>query len=107
MSSDHVPASMQRRVRERAEQRCEYCGVPQEHQEETFHIDHVTPRSAGGETVLANLALACEIPGRGPGGDLYAGGSDAGGVRSAAAEGDSPGGDSRGGAAGEREAEPP
>ena len=59
MSSDHVPASMQRRIRERAAQRCEYCGVPQEHQEATFHIDHVMPRSAGGETSLANLALAC------------------------------------------------
>ena len=59
MSSDHVPASMQRRVRERAAQRCEYCGVPQEHPEATFHIDHVIPRSAGGETSLANLALAC------------------------------------------------
>lgn len=59
MSSDHVPASMQRRVRERAALRCEYCGVSQEHQEATFHIDHVIPRSVGGETSLANLALAC------------------------------------------------
>ena len=59
MSSEHVPASMQRRVRERAALRCEYCGVSQEHQEATFHIDHVTPRSAGGETALDNLALAC------------------------------------------------
>lgn len=59
MSSDYVPASMQRRVRERASLRCEYCGLGQEHQEATFHIDHVTPRSAGGETSLDNLALAC------------------------------------------------
>jgi len=59
MNSDHVPASMQRRVRERAALRCEYCGLSQEHQEATFHIDHVTPRSAGGETSLDNLALAC------------------------------------------------
>jgi hypothetical protein len=28
-------------------------------QEATFHIDHVLPRSAGGPTKLANLALAC------------------------------------------------
>ncbi len=59
MTSDHVPASMQRRVRVRAGQCCEYCGIAQKHQEATFHIDHVVPRSAGGETVLENLALAC------------------------------------------------
>lgn len=59
MSSDHVPASVQRRVRERAGLRCEYCGIAQEHQEATFHIDHVPPRVAGGATAIENLALAC------------------------------------------------
>jgi 5-methylcytosine-specific restriction endonuclease McrA len=59
MSGEHVPAVLQRRVRERAAMRCEYCGIAQEHQEATFHIDHVVPRRAGGETILDNLALAC------------------------------------------------
>lgn len=59
MSGDHVPSSLQRRVRERAASRCEYCGIAQESQEATFHIDHVVPRRSGGETVLDNLALAC------------------------------------------------
>lgn len=59
MSSEHVPASMQRRVRDRAGMRCEYCRIAQEYQEATFHIDHVVPRVAGGETALENLALAC------------------------------------------------
>jgi 5-methylcytosine-specific restriction endonuclease McrA len=59
MTTKHVPASMQRRVREHAHSRCEYCGIAQEHQEATFHIDHVTPRHAGGKTTLPNLALAC------------------------------------------------
>jgi HNH endonuclease len=59
MSAERVPASMQRRVRERAADRCEYCGIEQSTQEATFHIDHITPRVAGGTTSLDNLALAC------------------------------------------------
>ncbi len=59
MSAEHVPASLQRRVRERARERCEYCGIAQELQEATFHIDHVVPRVEGGATSLDNLALAC------------------------------------------------
>ena len=59
MTSEHVSASLQRRVRERARDRCEYCGIAQEFQEATFHIDYVVPRVAGGETSIDNLALAC------------------------------------------------
>jgi hypothetical protein len=33
--------------------------LPQDSQEATFHVDHVTPRSRGGATTLDNLALAC------------------------------------------------
>lgn len=33
--------------------------MPQAGQEATFHVDHVTPVAAGGETVPDNLALAC------------------------------------------------
>jgi hypothetical protein len=43
----------------RAKNRCEYCGLSQEGQEATFHIDHIIPVSVGGESVLDNLALAC------------------------------------------------
>lgn len=38
---------------------CEYCHLSQAGQEATFHIDHVTPIAAGGQTVAENLALAC------------------------------------------------
>jgi hypothetical protein len=54
-----VPAELRALVTERADERCEYCGVAQAGQEATFHIDHVAPRSAGGPTDEANLALAC------------------------------------------------
>ena len=39
--------------------RCEYCSLAQAGQEAAFHVDHVVPVSAGGPTVLDNLALAC------------------------------------------------
>jgi hypothetical protein len=48
-----------RDIRKRARDVCEYCLLPQSSQEATFHIDHVVPRSRGGETTLDNLALAC------------------------------------------------
>jgi len=46
-------------VIERFQNRCEYCGLSQEGQEATFHVDHVIPRAADGPTTEGNLALAC------------------------------------------------
>lgn len=51
--------SIERWVRLRARDRCEYCRVSQLGQEATFHVDHVLPRREGGETSDDNLALAC------------------------------------------------
>ena len=59
MSSLHVPVSLQRRVRDRAGNRCEYCRLSQAMQHATFHVDHIWPRSEAGPTTLGNLALAC------------------------------------------------
>jgi hypothetical protein len=38
---------------------CEYCRLLQDASGVTFHIDHVRPRSVGGQTTLNNLALSC------------------------------------------------
>lgn len=57
--SKHTSAELAKRVRQRAKQTCEYCRLPQQWQEATFHIDHILPQSKGGKTVLSNLALAC------------------------------------------------
>ena len=54
-----IPARLRRAVAERAKNRCEYCGIAQAGQEAAFHVDHVRPVIAGGETVPGNLALAC------------------------------------------------
>ncbi len=55
----HIPGRLRKQVVKRAGNRCEFCQLSQEGQEATFHIDHTIPVSAGGETILANLALAC------------------------------------------------
>ena len=54
-----LPEALRQLVIQRARECCEYCGLSQAGQEATFHVDHVLPRSAGGETVAENLALAC------------------------------------------------
>lgn len=38
---------------------CEYCRLLEAPTGVTFHIEHVLPRSQGGETTLANLGLSC------------------------------------------------
>jgi hypothetical protein len=38
---------------------CEYCRLLQDAAGITFHIDHVQPKSSGGQTSLSNLALSC------------------------------------------------
>jgi hypothetical protein len=54
-----IPARLRRLVALRAVGRCEYCGLSQEGQEATFHIDRILPRAAGGVNRAENLALAC------------------------------------------------
>ncbi|MGJ3246788.1 MAG: HNH endonuclease [Elainellaceae cyanobacterium] len=54
-----IPVSLRRLVIKRADNRCEYCRISQIGQVATFHIDHIVPVVAGGETSADNLALAC------------------------------------------------
>lgn len=47
-------------VRQRAGNRCEYCRLRQEDEEENpFHIEHIIAQQHGGTDALENLALAC------------------------------------------------
>ena len=47
-------------VRERAENRCEYCGLPQDLSPVAqLQIEHIVPRKHGGGDAEQNLALAC------------------------------------------------
>lgn len=57
--SVYVPADLRRRVRDRFANCCAYCGTAERLTVAIFEIEHVLPRSAGGETVFGNLCLAC------------------------------------------------
>ena len=46
-------------VRRRADNRCEYCLLPQAHSELTHHVEHIVAKQHGGSDDLDNLALAC------------------------------------------------
>ena len=54
-----VPTHLAAQVSARAGMRCEYCYAPQILMGQSFHIDHIIPRSAGGKTIVENLCLAC------------------------------------------------
>ena len=45
--SPHIPTRLAQEVRDRANEVCEYCLLPKNSQEATFHIDHVVPRRQG------------------------------------------------------------
>jgi hypothetical protein len=51
--------SFRRLVVARAGGACEYCRLLEYASGVTFHIEHVIPLSAGGKTILGNLALSC------------------------------------------------
>ncbi|MDI6791545.1 MAG: HNH endonuclease [bacterium] len=57
--SPSVPREIRYLVRERAQNRCEYCRMAQAIQGATFHVEHIVPQRKGGKTVPENLALAC------------------------------------------------
>lgn len=55
-----LTSEIRRAVRERAGDRCEYCGILQNRfQLVTFHVEHVIARQHGGNNDLSNLCLAC------------------------------------------------
>lgn len=54
-----LPDPLRDAVVRRAGNRCEYCQLPAQLQVGGFEVDHILPRSRGGQTDFANLALAC------------------------------------------------
>jgi hypothetical protein len=46
-------------VWQRAEDRCEYCGMPQHLDPLPFEIDHIIPEFHHGPTIASNLCLSC------------------------------------------------
>jgi len=55
-----IDAATRRLVRERAGDRCEYCGMLQAQQSfPFFHVDHIIAQQHGGTDAPDNLALSC------------------------------------------------
>ena len=55
-----MDAATRHRVRQRANQRCEYCHLPQSAAPFlSFHIEHIRASQHGRDDALNNLALAC------------------------------------------------
>lgn len=59
MTMATIPRSLAREVRERAHNRCEYCRTSEWLSGQRHDIDHIFPRSLGGESTSDNLCLAC------------------------------------------------
>ena len=56
-----MDAATRRLVRRRAQERCEYCRLPQTAQPfVTFHVEHIIARQHGGSDDPDNLCVACE-----------------------------------------------
>ena len=70
MSTTHVPAEMRRVVRQRAQNRCEYCRIHEDDTEFGCEVDHIRSEKHLGKTELENLALACFFCNRNKGSDL-------------------------------------
>jgi hypothetical protein len=48
-----------RQIKARDGNACVYCGATAESSGSPLHLDHLTPRAAGGLDVASNLVLAC------------------------------------------------
>jgi hypothetical protein len=53
--------TIRQKVKERAENRCEYCLSHQDYIMGRLQIDHIQPVAKGGEDTENNLCLACEL----------------------------------------------
>jgi hypothetical protein len=57
--SVYVPVNLQRSIRQQFNNTCAYCQTAEYLTVTTFEIEHIVPLSAGGQTLLENLCLAC------------------------------------------------
>ncbi len=54
-----ISSSVREAVRNRAENRCEYCRKPEGSSKFSHQVDHIIPRKHEGPSTLENLAWAC------------------------------------------------
>jgi HNH endonuclease len=70
MAQKYVPVGLRRHVRARAEERCEYCLIPEQLTLAPHWVDHVVAEKHGGQTEESNLALSCVLCNQHKGSDL-------------------------------------
>ena len=70
MNEARILASLRREVRERAEERCEYCLLSESQAFFPHEPDHLIALKHGGRSTAANLALACSDCNRFKGSDI-------------------------------------
>ena len=61
MAGFYVPTDVERRVRAAARHRCGYCLSPQHLVMARLELEHLWPRSKGGNSDEANLWISCPI----------------------------------------------
>ena len=66
----NIPAPLRRLVIERAQGKCEYCGIPDSLTLASHHIDHIIALKHGGQTSPENLALSCILCNKRKGSDI-------------------------------------
>jgi len=59
VTQTRISAALRREVRERARERCEYCLLAESQAFFPHEPDHLIATKHGGETISANLVLAC------------------------------------------------
>lgn len=60
MVKKSLPPQLKKIIIERANGLCEYCRSQARFSTQAFSVEHIIPISCGGETILDNLALACQ-----------------------------------------------
>ncbi len=70
MSVTYIPQALRRAVRERAANRCEYCGIHEDDTEFGCEVDHIISEKHMGRTELDNLAFSCFFCNRNKGSDI-------------------------------------
>lgn len=58
--NEGIKLSIRRLVKKRAVNRCEYCQAREDCSPDPFSVEHIVPRSKGGESSLQNLCLSCQ-----------------------------------------------
>lgn len=61
MARPYIPVAVERAMRQRARERCEYCQSPSAIASAPFSLDHIHPDSLGGSSDESNLAFSCSF----------------------------------------------